>query len=345
MHNILSWLQGTWLGETYFPNGSITRRISIRLQITETAGTTFLGRLINMYPNDTTVRLERLISGEISDRNMMITHNEETYIRDPRTRGFWKDCAGCATQSSFSVDEQYVVIKITTNGCGDDCNGETVFRRDTSQFDAASKVLLAEWFQLPGNPAVATLAQPDIPMATPKEKVVPPVHKDSIASTTINKESVASIIAKPTPAGTSHPVGVTAKQDTAGLVRAASKDTLPVAFTSRATNLIHTYLVDSPDITVQLFDNAEIDGDVVTVYHNGQLIANHQSLTHKAITFTIHASAQNKHHEFVMIADNLGLIAPNTALLRIIAGSQKFELEVTSDLDNNAKIGIDYTGN
>ena len=124
-----------------------------------------------------------------------------------------------------------------------------------------------------------------------------------------------------------------------------SNDTIRHELTNRATNLIKTFSVSSPNIVVQLYDNAEIDGDVVSVFHNGKLIADHQSLTHKAITLHITATRQSKHHEFVMVAENLGLIPPNTALMRITAGDQKFEVEISSDFENNAKINIDYTGN
>ena len=123
-----------------------------------------------------------------------------------------------------------------------------------------------------------------------------------------------------------------------------TKDTLPVVIAMRTTSLVNTYRVSSPNIVVQLYDNGQIDGDVVSVYYNNKLIVDHQALTHKAITFTINATASGRHHEFTLISDNEGTVPPNTALMRIRAGSQQFELNVSSSSTHNARIAIDYTG-
>jgi hypothetical protein len=66
-----------------------------------------------------------------------------------------------------------------------------------------------------------------------------------------------------------------------------------------------------------LFDNGEIDSDIVSVYYNGKLIVNHLTLNETAITFTIEASGADRHHEFILIAENEGSIPPNTALMRM----------------------------
>ncbi len=122
------------------------------------------------------------------------------------------------------------------------------------------------------------------------------------------------------------------------------KDTIPAAITQRATNLVTTYQVSSPHIVVQLFDEGQIDGDAVSVYYNGKVIINNQILTHKAITFTIEATTANRHHEFILISESEGSVPPNTALMRIKAGTQQFELNISSSSTHNAKIAIDYTG-
>jgi hypothetical protein len=130
----------------------------------------------------------------------------------------------------------------------------------------------------------------------------------------------------------------------ATVLPAPVKDTTPVAITQRTTSLISTYQVSSPHITVQLFDEGQIDGDAVSVYYNGKIIINNQILTHKAITFTMEASAVNRHYEFTLISESEGTVPPNTALMRIKAGSQQFELNVSSSTTRNAKIAIDYIG-
>ena len=99
------------------------------------------------------------------------------------------------------------------------------------------------------------------------------------------------------------------------------------------------------DILIELFDNAEVDGDRVSIYHNNTLIVSNQMLNKTPITFKIHADANNREHEFVMIAENLGTIPPNTALMRITVGTQVYKLGVKTDLQTNAKIVFTYDGN
>ncbi len=340
----LSWFTGSWLGETYFPNGTITKRIQIRLEVLKMNGNLFTARLANMYPNDTTVRLERILEGKIANSKMTISRNVETYIRDLRTRNIWKDCSSCAFGSDFSITANQVEIKLTTKDCGDDCNGITIFRKDTSTLNEVEKLQLAKWFHLPiADTHKAAISSKKTNKAFDSSVTKTAVaHQDATIAKITEKKVTANAVVQTQKAAQviNTPAQTQRKTDDT----LTPKDSTPAAFSQRVTNLYHSYEVASPVITIQLYDNAEIDGDVVSVYHNGILIADHQTLTHKAITFTIAASQQSRHHEFVLIADNLGLIAPNTALMRITAGKQKFELELSSDMESNAKINIDYTG-
>ena len=117
------------------------------------------------------------------------------------------------------------------------------------------------------------------------------------------------------------------------------------ALTSRTSVLLETYHITSPDILIELFDNGEIDGDRVSVYHNKTIIVNNQMLNKTPITLNIHADAANREHEFVLVAENLGSIPPNSALMRITAGKQIYKLSVNTDMKTNARIVFYYDGN
>ncbi|MBS1746419.1 MAG: hypothetical protein JST21_09650 [Bacteroidetes bacterium] len=117
------------------------------------------------------------------------------------------------------------------------------------------------------------------------------------------------------------------------------------AFETRTNVLVQTYHITTPDILIELFDNAQIDGDRVSVYHNKELIVNNQMLNKDPITFKIHADSAHREHAFTMIAENLGAIAPNTALMRITVGTQIYKLGIKTDLQTNAKIVFEYDGN
>ncbi len=113
----------------------------------------------------------------------------------------------------------------------------------------------------------------------------------------------------------------------------------------RSNVLLGTYNITSPDMLVELFDNAEVDGDRISVYHNNSLIVSNKELSTKAITFTVHADTLNRLHEFTMVAENLGTIPPNSALMRITVNKQVYKIFVTTDLKTNAKIVFNYIGN
>lgn len=65
-------------------------------------------------------------------------------------------------------------------------------------------------------------------------------------------------------------------------------------------------------------------------------------LSYKPITFTIHTDESSPVHEFVMVAENLGTIPPNTASMVITAGSKRYDLFITSSEQKNAMVVIEY---
>ena len=97
-----------------------------------------------------------------------------------------------------------------------------------------------------------------------------------------------------------------------------------------------------PDIKVELYDNGDIDGDTITVYDNNRVIAWKKGLTDKPVILNVKADTDNATHEFVMVADNLGSIPPNTALMVITTGGKRYQLFISSDKQKNAKVVVQY---
>jgi hypothetical protein len=116
----------------------------------------------------------------------------------------------------------------------------------------------------------------------------------------------------------------------------------PEVIRKRSNELVKTFHISAKEIKIDLYDNGEIDGDTISVYHNNQLIVSRKMLTNKPISFTIKADENTPIHEFVMVAENLGSIPPNTALMVITAGSKRYELFVTSTEQKNAVVAIEY---
>ncbi len=433
------WFAGTWYGERTFPDSRISKLALLRMEIEEIKNDLFTGRLLFMYPGDTTTRLIRKIGGQLYGRYAIIDKSREIYRLEPREQGFWSDCSRCPGSSSFYIDNGDLVLQITrSSACGDSCNGRMTFRRKIEDYDTAMQATLIKKFGTGKPPAAVATATPanrrpqrnrlqerkdslkifptmlndsmrfsfdfskyvlpnttamdttlsaaqqtslnkpakqttSLPKLTPAKDSMGVNKKKqdtaSIASKTVQKNlpattnktlqpDTARLTAKAvnsTPANKLPPPASSTPKDTAATQTAPAKatpaalpapvkDTVPAAIVQRTTNLVTTYEVSSPHIAVQLFDDGQIDGDAVSVYYNGKMIINNQTLTHKAITFTLEATATNRHHEFILISESEGFLSPNTALMRIKAGTQQFELTVNSSSASNAKIAIDYTG-
>ncbi len=91
--------------------------------------------------------------------------------------------------------------------------------------------------------------------------------------------------------------------------------------------------VDTGNLRLDFYDNAEIDGDTISVSVDNQITVSHQRLSAKAVTVSIRIDFIKTEHEVIMIAENEGSIPPNTALLIVTAGEKRYRLFLSSDVD------------
>ena len=169
----------------------------------------------------------------------------------------------------------------------------------------------------------AALAKKTPPKNTTSQ-TQPPVmsKKDTIAKTTVPSTKSTQTEIKELPAKKTIPV--------------------PDVIKTRSNPLVKTIITSFPDIKIELYDNGDIDGDTITVYHNNEIIAWKKGLTDKPIVLSLKADVTNTMHEFVMVADNLGSIPPNTALMIISTGGKRYQLFIASDKQKNAKVVVQY---
>ena len=109
-------------------------------------------------------------------------------------------------------------------------------------------------------------------------------------------------------------------------------------FEKRKTELLKTIEIENETFTVTLYDNGEVDGDMVSLFYNGKLILSNKMLSEKPITLTLDATTSNAVNELTMYAENLGEIAPNTALMVVNDGEKRYEVRISSDLKNSGTI-------
>ena len=111
---------------------------------------------------------------------------------------------------------------------------------------------------------------------------------------------------------------------------------LVAAFKERSFDIGPVIDVDADSLKVTLYDNGEVDNDTISLFYNRRLIARNQMLSDKGVTFML--PVDTTVNEIAMFAENLGKIAPNTALAVIYAKDKRFELGMTSTFIKNATI-------
>ncbi|MBM3412563.1 MAG: hypothetical protein FJY19_04190 [Bacteroidetes bacterium] len=115
------------------------------------------------------------------------------------------------------------------------------------------------------------------------------------------------------------------------------------ALTQTKTNvLVREIKLDSCTIEIELFDNGQIDKDTVSVYVNNRPVVYHQMLKAQPIPIRLSIHAKKNIQEVVMVGENLGTIPPNTALMIIKAGEQRYQLYLAADEKRNALVRFIY---
>lgn len=170
----------------------------------------------------------------------------------------------------------------------------------------------------------------------------PPVKKTPV---TVNKPPVEKPVTKTTPS-ISRP-----RNDT---IRTELKTTpvlkpVPVVITpkpavlkNRQNEVQKSLTVTSPDVTVRLYDNGEIDDDTISVYLDNKLVLSSKRLSASPLTLTFRLDDAGTDHELTMVAENLGRIPPNTSLMIVESGEQRFQVRITSTEQKNAVVRFRY---
>lgn len=100
--------------------------------------------------------------------------------------------------------------------------------------------------------------------------------------------------------------------------------------------------VNVKSITLNVYDNAIIDGDTVSIFYNDKLLLSHRRLSEKPIVINLELDEKQTRHEIILFAENLGSIPPNTALIVVNAGNKRYELFASASLEENAVLVFEY---
>ena len=109
----------------------------------------------------------------------------------------------------------------------------------------------------------------------------------------------------------------------------------------RTTEVIRTIDFKSDSLTLTLYDNGIVDGDTVSVVLNGEVIIPKQGLSEQSYRKVIKIPpGSGDALQLVLYAENLGSIAPNSGLLIIEDGSERYEVMFKGDMKNSSAVKL-----
>lgn len=113
---------------------------------------------------------------------------------------------------------------------------------------------------------------------------------------------------------------------------------LPKVQPQIATETQHRITIPAADVSIDMYDNGEVDGDSITLLVNDKIVLEHQRLSVVPIHFNLKKEELGDSTNIIMRAENLGRIPPNTALMLLTAAGKRYDLRLSSDLKKQAAV-------
>lgn len=196
-------------------------------------------------------------------------------------------------------------------------------------------------------PVVKAAPQVTTKAAPVKKEPVPVVKKTQPA---IVKQQPTEVVktqaAKPAPVEEKKiPATQTVKNEPAREKEPVVVKSKPAAVTNAATDInnrkvetIESVYYKSDSLELTLYDNGEVDGDTVSVIMNGEVIMPRVGLSTNAVRKKISTVNTGDSIQIIMYAENLGKLPPNTGLLIVNDGNDRYEIRFSGDYKKNAAI-------
>ncbi len=101
-------------------------------------------------------------------------------------------------------------------------------------------------------------------------------------------------------------------------------------FAAREKVFVRNIPLQGDSIQLEFYDNAEVDGDSISLFLNNTLLFEHILLSGNPFTFKLATKYLGTNNDLVMVAENLGSIPPNTAYMVVISGGKRYDAQIVS---------------
>jgi hypothetical protein len=122
------------------------------------------------------------------------------------------------------------------------------------------------------------------------------------------------------------------------VTRPVPSQSIEEKFVARKKILVTEIPLTGDSIELRFYDNAEIDGDSISLFLNERLIFKHIRLTGSAYTIKLPVTELSETNELIMVAENLGSIPPNTSYMVAVVGENRYEARLESTEGSSAMI-------
>jgi hypothetical protein len=178
---------------------------------------------------------------------------------------------------------------------------------------------------------------------TPIVKEKPAEEKPVVKSAPVEKEKTVTTqpVAKTTPVTKEKEQPAVVKQpETVAAKKPEEKPAAPSAvdLAKRTIETIQSVYFKSDSLVLTLYDNGEVDGDTVSVIMNGKVIMPRVGLTTNAVRKTIYTQDIGDSIQIIMYAETLGSLPPNTGLLIVNDGTDRYEIRFSGDMERSSAI-------
>lgn len=173
---------------------------------------------------------------------------------------------------------------------------------------------------------VAAAPQPPVqhpaPTVQPKSEPVVITEKPIVQKDTV--QTITKIETAPLPK--TEPTVVTNQPD------------IKEKFIERKKILTTELPLEGDSIEIHFYDNAEIDGDSISLFMNNTLVFEHVRLSDKPYIVKFATKDLTESNELVMVAENLGSIPPNTSFMIAYINNQRYTANLESTENSSAMI-------
>lgn len=93
-------------------------------------------------------------------------------------------------------------------------------------------------------------------------------------------------------------------------------------------------------IRITFYDNGDVDGDIISVFLDKNPVLVRQEITDRGTNVYLALDTTREISELSMFAENLGKLPPNTALMVVTDGFNRYEVFLSSSLTQNATVRL-----